>query len=360
MTNETLETTTRGMQPGIDASTAAEASSAHSRLNIPLNLENWRALDEDTQRNLLWFHQHALDERLSLKDAAEAIGYDSTTLFRVLKGTYEGSWKNIVSAIASYQRVAENRGTIQQQTFAENGLTRLIYAGLDYALANNSVTLIEGESRMGKSIATRHWRDANNHGRSVLVTAPAYGGTKALLRDIAATVGVNKNLNIPQMHDGILRAFNRNRILLVDEAHRLLPGDRRSNPVNLEILRDIHDRTGCGLALIATTRFGAELKKSEYMFEQLLGRIGMPVRLPKRIKESDILPILTQYSPRPTERLVSVCLEIANAMGRLGILVETLRVASRIAAKGKVRLVEEHIFKAIALRKQMQGDGGVL
>lgn len=357
-----LETdTTRGVTPGeVTPAEAAGASSSQSRVNIPLNLENWRSLDEATQKQLLWFHQHALDERLSLKDAAEALGYDASTIFRVLKGTYEGSWSNVCKAINSYQRIAENRGTIQAQTFAENSLTRLIWAGLDYALANNSVTLIEGESRMGKSIATRHWRDANNHGRSVLVTAPAFGGTKALLRDIAQTVGVNRNLSVPQMHESILRAFNKNRILLVDEAHRLLPSDRRQNPINLEILRDIHDRTGCGLALIATTRFGAELRKSEYMFEQLLGRIGMPVRLPKNIKESDVLPILTQYVGRPGDRLIAVCLEIANALGRLGILVETLRVASRLAARSKTRLSEEHIFKAVALRKQMQGEGGVL
>lgn len=340
----------------VDKSTAAEAASAHARLNIPLNLDNWRALPEETQHALLWFHQHALDARLTLKEAAEALGYDESTLFRALKGTYEGSWKNVASRIASYQRIVENRGTIQVQAFAENSITRLIFAGLDYALANNSVTLIEGESRMGKSISGQRWRDLNNHGRSVFVIAPAFGGTKALLRSIAAAVGVNKNLSVPQMHEAILRAFNRNRILIVDEAHRLLPGDRRSNPVNLEILRDIHDRTGCALALIATTRFGSELRRSEYMFEQLLGRIGMPVRLRAKIKAADILPILTQYIPKPTEQLVSVCLEIANTLGRLGILVETLRVASRIAAKAKARLAEEHIFKAIAIRRQMQGE----
>ncbi|KAF0176467.1 MAG: hypothetical protein FD161_3006 [Limisphaerales bacterium] len=343
----------------VDKSTAATAASAHARINIPLNLDNWRALDEPTQRALLWFHQHALDARLTLKDAGEALGYDGSTIFRVLKGTYEGSWPNIVAAIAGYQRIVENRGTIQAQHFAENRFTRLIHAGLDYALANNSITTVEGESRMGKSISTLQWRDLNNHGRSVYVIAPAYGGTKALLRDIAASVGVNKNLNNAQMHEAILRAFNRNRILLVDEAHRLLPSDRKAtNPVNLEILRDLHDRTGCGLGLVATTRFGAELRKSEYMFEQLLGRIGMPVRLYKEIKEADILPILAQYVARPGERLVSVCVEIANAPGRLGILVETLRVSSRIASKSRAKLAEEHIFKAIAIRRQMQGDGG--
>lgn len=344
----------------VDKSTQAEASSAHARINIPLNLENWRHLPEEQQRQLLWFHQHLLDSKLTLQDAAEALNYDTTTVFRVLKGNYEGSWKNISDAIRSYQRLVENRSTVQRNEFVENSITRLIFGALDYALANNSITLVTGESRMGKTLTARAWRDLNNHGRSVLVIAPAYGGTRALLTDIAGAVGANRNMNSVQMHGAILRAFNKNRMLIVDEAHRLLPGDRRTNPVNLEILRDIHDRTGCGLALLATARFENELRKSDYMFEQLLGRIGMPVRLPRKIKDRDFEPILAQYVARPGAKLVAVCAGIANERGRLGILVENLKLASRIAAReqktDRPRITEDHVFKAIAIRRQMQGE----
>jgi DNA transposition AAA+ family ATPase len=340
----------------VDKSTQAEASSAHARLNIPLNLDNWKGLEEPLKTELLWFHQHALDARLSLKECAEALGYDTTTVFRVLKGTYEGNWSNVVGAVRSYRKLEETRGTIQRNEFVENEISRMIFAGLDYALANNSITLIIGESRMGKTFIAGEWRNRNNHGRSVLVTAPAYGGTKALLRDVAQSIGVSQNLSVVDMHKAILRGFNKNRMLIVDEAHRLLPGDRRSNPVNLEILRDIHDRTGCGLALLATHRFDDELKKSTYMFEQLLGRVGMPIRLPREIKDADIEPIVRQYVSRPSQGLMAACHEVANRLGRLGILVETLKVASRIAAKRQAKLGEEHVFKALALRKKMQGD----
>lgn len=341
---------------GITRSDQAAASSAHSRVNIPLNLENWKALDATVQQALMWFHQHALDNSLSLKDCGQAIGYDTTTVFRVLKGTYEGNWKNITEGILSYRKLAENRGTIQTNEFVENSISRLIFSGLDYAMANNSITVIVGESRQGKTVSGKAWRDANNLGRSAFITAPAYGGTKALLQEICRTVGAGQNLPTTGAHAAILRAFNKNRILIVDEAHRLLPGDRRTNPVNLEILRDIHDRTGCALALLATARFDAELRKGEYMFEQLIGRIGMPIRLPRKIKTGDISPILQQYVARPSEGLLEICVDIANKPGRLGILVETLKVASRIAKKKSAKLDEDHVFAAIKLREQMQGE----
>lgn len=337
-------------------SAAAEAGSAHARLNIPLNIENWKSLEEEVQADLLWFHQHCLDERLNLEESGQAINYDGSTVYRVLRGTYEGNWKNISAAIRSYRRVVQDRASIQKNQFAENAVTRLIWSGLDYALVNNSITLVIGESRMGKTITAQAWKEKNNHGRAVYVIAPAYGGTKALLTSIAQAVGVNRNISIVAMHQAILRAFNKNRILIMDEAHRLLPSDRRVNPVNLEIVRDIHDRTGAAVALLATQRFDAALRSSEYMFEQLLGRIGLPVRLPRKLTAADIEPILKQYLPRPSGKVVEAALQMANALGRLGLLVETLKVASRLAGKDKEKLHEEHFFKAIALRRQMMGE----
>ncbi len=341
-------------QEQLESNTAA---SAHARVNVPLNMENWKPLPETVQEDLLWFHQHILDQRLEWADACEAIGYDRSTIFRALKGTYEGSWENITKAIRSYRRIAEKRATIQTNEIVDNAITKMISAGLDYALANNSITLIVGESRMGKTVSALRWRDANNHGTSVYVVAPPTGGVKMFMRRIADAVGVNKNLNTVQMYEAIARAFNRNRILIVDEAHRLVPSDYRSMPVALEILRDLYaDGRGCALAMIATQRFKDQMVKSEYQYEQIIGRIGMPIRLRKKIRARDIDPILAQYIRRPSEQFMAHMLAIANAPGRLGILTETLKVASRIAHQEKAKLDESHVHKAIALRKQMMGE----
>jgi len=289
--------------------------------------------------------------------AQDALGYDKSTVYRVLKGVYQGSWEKICTAILSYKEIVDRRGTIQQNEIVKNATVKLIHSGLDYAQANNSITMIIGDSRRGKTEAAKLWRDEHNHGRSVFVTAPPVGGTKALLRRIATGVGVNKDASIPNMYDGICRAFNRNRILIVDEAHRLIPNDRRTNAVNLEVLRDIHDDTHCALALIATSRFDDSMKRAEYMFEQILGRIGMPIRLKKQVYIKDIKPIVEQYITHPSKELMDECVRVSNDIGRLGILVENLKVASRMANKSKARLSEEHVFKAIALRRQMsQGE----
>jgi hypothetical protein len=344
------------MTDEITKSEMAKASSAGARINIPMNLHNWGAYPEESRGLLMWFHQHVLDRNLTLADAGKAIQYDGSTVFRVLKGSYEGSIDKVCQAIESYKRIADERGTIQTNRIVENSITRMIGAGLDYALSNNSITLIIGESRMGKTAAAKLWRDANNHGTSVFVTAPPVGGTKVLMQRLAVAVGVNKNKSIADTFDAVTRSFNQNRILIVDEAHRLMPSGRNINPVNIEILRDLHDQTGCALALIATQRFSDEMQKSSYQFEQILGRIGMPIRLKRTIPLKDIRPIVEQYFPDAGKELLDQCGAIANEQGRLGILVENLKVASRIAAKAKQDLSEEHFFKAVAVRNQMMGE----
>lgn len=335
---------------------SALAASAHSRINIPFNLGNWKDLPEPVSDLLAWFHQHALEEGLNWKQCQSALGYSQSTIFRALKGTYEGDWNNVVKAITSYRAIVAERCAIRHAAFRETRITKLVTGGLSYAMANNSITKITGESRQGKTAAAQWWRDQNNHGRTAFITAPAYGAAKALLKEIAACLGINRNTGLTNMHEAILRAFNENRMLIVDEAHRLLPKDRRGEPILLEILRDIHDRTHCGLALLTTQRFDETVNKTEYQYEQVLGRIGMPVRLPREFEWADISPIVDQYITGAPAPLRKELLHIANSPGRLGILCETLKFASRIASKQQKVIKPETVATAIATRRQMMGE----
>lgn len=356
ITAEIAETPETTRVVPVSKSEQAKASSSKSRINLPFNLANWKDLDEESVDQLAWFHQHALEADLSWKQCESALNYSQTTIWRALKGEYTGDLAKVISAIRSYRTIIAERSAIKNATFIESRLTSLVTGGLSYALANNSITRITGESRMGKTASARFWRDQNNHGRTVFVTAPAYGGAKSLLKEIAQCLGINRNLAAPQMHESILRAFNPNRMLIVDEAHRLLPNDYRSNPVLVEILRDIHDRTGCGLAILTTERFNRSMEKSSYQYEQVLGRIGMPVQLPREILWEDIQGICGQYCKGIPADLQAELVKIANSPGRLGILCETLKFASRIAEKSRIDLVPNTIRTAIATRRQMMGE----
>lgn len=342
----------------VDKAEQAKASSAHNRINVPLNVEHWRKLPAEAQAALIWFHQHLLDEQLSWDDACEALDYDRTTVFRVLKGTYGASYDGVIARIESYKRLWMERRTIKRAVFADNAVSRLIHSGLDYAMHVGGITEIQGESGQGKTYAVREWMERNNHGRTVYVEAPVFGAVKGLLREICQAVGANRNQSTLQMTDSIRRAFNGNRMLIVDEASRMLPNDSRTPPRNLDFLREIHDKTGCALALVTTVRFGETLRQNTYMFEQLLGRIDVPIRLPHRMDEQSWLPLVEQYLPQPSKKLRALCEEIANEEigGRMRMLAKLLQFASHIAGKRSEPLAEEHVFQAVGIRRQMAGE----
>lgn len=340
-------------EEGISQAVAAEASSAHARVNVPLNLLNWHEVPKEFHPDLLWFHQHILDEGFDWDRAANAVGYDKSSVFKFLKGTNAGSYANFCKAIRSYRRIAEQRATIKHAEFVENGITRLIFATLDYTLANRCMTLIVGESGMGKTTGTLAWRARNNHGRAVHLDCPPLGGNKGFLRAIARRVGVGLNLATPAMLDAVVRSFNSERMLICDNMHRAVPADPRSSPRAFDIIQHIFDETGCSIALTATDRLDSEMAASTYLYEQIRGRIGTPVYLPAKVCEADFAPILEQYIARPSRGCVEHAAAIANGEGRLRQLVERLKLASRIAGKQKERIGEEHFLKAIRIRAEL-------
>lgn len=344
----------------IDRSLSATASSAHSRINIPLNLANWRDLALDLQPDLLWFHQHLLDKEMTLEEAATAVGYDKNNVYQVLKGIYAGNYENFCKRIRSYRKIAEGRAKIQNAEFSPNRNTELIRNALDYTMSSNTICLITGETGLSKSMTVEAWRSDNNHGRTVVVSATEICPVKGSIQAVAKAVGVNKNGSIIYMRDSIHRAFNKNRMLVVDEAQNLLPDDKRSNPRALEFFRRLHDATKCGLALVASVRFEQQMAQLHYHFEQVLGRIGLKVRLYPELNEADVEPIVSQYFAVVTQQVMQTSLLIVNDKepdfrGRIRALVEILRLTSRIASKDQSRPTETHFLKALQLRKQLQG-----
>jgi DNA transposition AAA+ family ATPase len=334
----------------------ATASSAHSRINIPLNLNNWKDLPADQQEILCWFHQHILDEDMNWEDVCETVGYDKSVVFKVLKGTYGANYDKIIAQILSYKDLAVERKKLKKGTFATNRTSAAVSAALDYAAFAGGIVEIIGESGQGKTVAARDWRDRHNHGRTVMVEVPAIGGVKGLLREICKSMGANQNQNAIQMQDSILRGFNKNRFLIIDEAHRLIPSDRRTHPQNLELLRYIHDRTGCGMAFIVTKRFDDAMRKNDYMFEQVIGRIDIAVRLEADMGEQDFMPLILQYVAAPSLQLKKLCKTIVNGDGRMRRLDKLLIFATKIASTMGEKIAEKHIFEAVKCIRQMNGD----
>lgn len=360
-TLETPRNSEVAVQLPVTRSEAAEASSAHARINIPLNLANWKEIPQEHVEELMWFHQYALDEHLSYEKLEGFLGYDKSTIFRVLKGTYEGSWKNIIEAIRkwrkevkSLQDLAERRSGLQSIQFVENSFTKRLNWILTRTLDYSRQSLILGDGGMGKTAGLKHWGKENNHGRSVIVEAMPVGGAKGLLRQIAEKVSVNKNQGLNSMLEAVIRAFDHNRILIIDEIqhHAPAPGSK-SKPIAIDLMRRIADISGCGLALIGTNQTANNLKANPDFYEQVIRRCGKPYYLPDTFVEADVLPIVSQFLKRPSKDFMEVMVSWANdrEVGRLNYIVDMITFAAQIAHDTKKTLTEDMILAGHQLRE---------
>lgn len=335
-----------------DKTAAAEASSAHAAINVPINLENWRGIDTATADDLLWYHQHLLAEKIGWDQVKKTIGYDKSTVFRVLKGTYNGSYENVAERIRDYRTSLRQ---VKRSAFAPNRISRLISSACDYVVVSEGIVEIIGESGQGKTTCGEDWMHRHNSGRTTMVEVPPTGGHRGFLRAMCSRVGANKNQAVIQMESSILRAYNPRRVLILDEAHRLIPTDRRANPATVEFIRHLHDTTGVPVALLVTSRFDALLRKSEYMFEQFLGRIDLQVKLPAEMTADDYLPMVEQFIAEPSPKLQRLCEDICNTWpGRLRALNKLLKFASRIASKAGDTLADKHVHQALRWREKLQ------
>lgn len=345
----------------VSTSEQAAASSAHSRINVPLNLENWQSLDETTQKLLAWFHQHLLNEGLNWTEAGETIQYDKSTIYRVLKGTYEGNWPNIAKAIRKYQtevaslkKLEGERASFQQCRFTPTTVTNRIEWILSYTLQRARTSLILGDGGIGKTAGQEHWCSENNHGRSVRVECMPIGGAKGLLVQIAGKVGVNQNMSLAQMLPAVTRAFNSTRILVLDEIQHHIPQSPKVAPMALEMARRIADLSGCALAMFGTNRVETTLGSQKDFYEQIIRRAGKPYYLPNKFEMKDVMPIITQFIKRPSAGFQDIMLDWSNdpGMGRLNYVVDQLVFASKLASDNKKTLNEDMVLAGHALREK--------
>ena len=340
------------MSENTTVSAAADAQDI-SGIRVQADVEALAPLSDDERRDILAYHQHIISDRsYTWKRVKDDIGYDSSTMSRVFRGKYAGSYGNIVTAIRRY---FENRKVaVAKATFVKNAIAKTIWNAFDYALANSTGALIIGPSRTGKTEAAKAYAESDSaRGRVVYFQVPPIGGGGALLAGLCRCIGASRKLIPAESLASICRALGPSRLLVVDEAHRMLGASSKSIARQLEVVRYLHDETKCAFALIATARFEDELSASSYLHEQLIGRICAPIRVGEKLRQDDWLPIVHQFIVDDLDSETIAALEqVVNAAGRVAALVHTLQLATRDAALRKEQPGPDHIARAIQWRRQ--------
>lgn len=324
-------------------------------------IEATKALPDHQRDAIRWLFHYCIENGLTMQQASESIRFDKTSVYRVMTGKYAAKPDGIVEAILSFKKLVEQRDFISRPNFVDTETSKKIHKICESALIYNSISFIFGESQIGKTTALLEYARRNNHGRTKYIRMPSSAGIQLMMKEFAVACAVSPRSCFEQLRERVLRAIDRNHLVIVDEVHQTFVSyHKKARLSSLELVREIHDRTGCGMVLCGTNVLKEELQQGEHkkLLDQLRLRGIFTLQLPAVPTRKDLDAIAVSYGLAPADgEAEQLMLHIAKSYG-LGKFCKFLAAASRHATKKGEKMKWKHFVTAHDIVKKLSEGNG--
>ncbi len=262
---------------------------------------------------------------LKLRDIASECGKSDSAISRYLSGKPEGDVADLEGRIEDYLRNFAKRRIIDIPAF-ETPATVMFAAVAEQIRKTGDVGLITGPAGIGKSKAIELYLAAN--GTSLAVSLCRWvRSDAALLRRLweqIDTRGWDKQTSRASYMEQ--RLAGSKRLIIVDNAHRA----QRSA---LQFLFDLHDATGCPIALIGNPEVLEGIRSNDQMFSRVgiykdLATIGRKNRTMDDWMRTAARKLLEALMPAADAAVITMAEEAALEPGHLRTLKKQAILAS--------------------------------
>jgi len=316
------------------------------------------------QRDLAWwFFTFCRSQGLGFgyPEAGKCIGYDSTTVYRFFHGKYGAKWSNLCEEIARFKKLNEERSSRVRLDFVETECARDVFAACQAALISQTIAYVYGDPQIGKTTALMEFARRNNHGSTIYVRMPASAGVSRFMRELARAAFVSPDTSVEHIIERIFRRVDDKTLVIIDEAHQAFLSYKKSSQIKvLELIREIYDRTGCGMVLCMTSWGREQFTRGNLslLVEQLRRRGTIKINLPARPSNADIAKIARKFGlDAPTGAARETVQEMLHTSG-LGMLIKFLQNASVYAAKQRKPMTWDHFMVAYDIVRKLGGGEG--
>ena len=314
-------------------------------------------LSEEDGEEVFWLYSYAQEYHLKEADLAAKMGaYDKNTLYQVFRGMYgvyrdgkASSWAGVVKAIKAFKAVELEEMKKKNIGIIDTEVKQTVFRACQAALNDGMPAFIYGASQIGKTTALMEFQRLNNHGRTVYLRMGSGWTRPRLVRELALKFGNGvKATKCWALEDAIFGSLTRYNLLIIDEFHLALEtSSEASAKAIMEFIREIYDRTGCGLVLSGTKVGieGIEAGKNKLLFDQLRRRGVVKVVLPDAPPVRDINQIARTFElPLPTGEDLKRVKALIQARG-LGVFLKYLQKAYAVTRKTKSPLTWDAFAK---------------
>lgn len=263
--------------------------------------------EPQVREDLRWLFSYAIDQGWSMAETAKRVDCDSSVLSKIYNGKYTDAnnpGRHIVP-VEVLKDIRRVRRAVELQAqaaklggFVETQTSDLIFRVCNAALKHSTVAFIWGPSHVGKTEALDEFRRRSQHGAVKMIRIEPGSGVFDLVRQIARVCGISDKGNIGDMKSRIKRCIDKSHVIIVDELHELtFTYQKRSKLSCMELLRWLHDLTGCGMVLCGTNILRDEIRngKDKDLLDQLVRRALTTLDLKHSPTAKDIAAFESAY-----------------------------------------------------------------
>lgn len=355
---ETASTEAETAADMVSASQAAQGNNA--RATWPISLHNMRNniahMRPEAKQILVDCFLWAIQHDVTKPELAAAIGTSDNVLYKIITGRYvhptTGERLDLSPKMEEAMRrwIADQRARQEiHSEFIVTPTAKKVFLACRLAQESRTPVFLYGPSHIGKTWALEHFAQQNNHGRTIYVRLGAASGLGGILRELAKALGVSYESSKEKMIQCIRRALVADMLVIFDEVHQLLHTYRKESFFAcIEVLRELHDRVGCGMVFCVTRIKWDEFSKHrksdlEQMFKRGVHRVALGTVSGQPLKD-DLNLILGYHGlPFPSRKDTVIVegvqespYEVLRQLSKedgLKSITERIRYAAKIAGK---------------------------
>jgi DNA transposition AAA+ family ATPase len=294
---------------------------------------------------VLWLVDFARSQRInSFSALAKEIHVSEATISKILRGKYEADLASFCTTIENFRALWLERQLVGEEPWVKDlSIVKRIYPFCDLVRTTNQIGLIWGPNQSGKSRTLEHY--AAEKPLTAYASLPPGGSAVESMKEIAlARGGISTRKRYADMRGLMLKRFNSQWLLIVDEFHQTIKGRTFKNET-IDRIREIHDRCKCPIILCGTDVIPEMMEDTR--FKDFLGQIGnrgvLKLRIPPAPEPADIPLLAKAYGieAKADAEAARIATLIGNQNG-ISKLTDYLKVARQLANKAHETLGWEH------------------
>lgn len=241
---------------------------------------------------IFWAYSYCRENGLSYNGAMDALGVSGTTFWHLIRGSYAAKYDSMIDKLAKAKKMVEERSKSLSLGFVKTLTAEKIFEVCSAALYDGMPAFVYGSSQTGKTTALLEFQRTHNHGTTKYLRMGVRWSKRRVVRELARVCGCFSEMaHSCDLEERIYSTLNNRMLLIVDEFHLAIETttDLAAKEV-VEFIREVYDRTGCGLVICGTkvAEAGLETGKNRLLFDQLRRRGLVKLVLPDVPKRADV------------------------------------------------------------------------